>query len=427
MEYRWWAPPPELLNSLNGFDGISKLVIAMPTASARRIKDVVMLAAQHKLKVETVPSIEELTSGRVRTSRLRPVEIEDLLGRESVKLDSSLIKKFVEDRVVMVTGAGGSIGGELCRQIGALRPSRMLMVDQSEGSLFGIEQEMNELGFESFCVPLTADILDRNRMEYIFTRYRPNVVFHAAAHKHVYLMERQPAEAISNNVFGTRHLARLSAAHGVSQFVLISTDKAINPTSVMGATKRLAEIQLQIIHAGKERAETKFIAVRFGNVLGSSGSVIPIFRRQIAHGGPVTVTHPEVTRYFMTIPEAVGLVLQSAVMGQGGEIFVLDMGQPIKIVELARQMIELSGFRVGEDIELKFVGLKPGEKLFEELQHHNEQHQQTAHPRIMRFVSKQSFDESEISGLEKQLYQRETNELKKLLQKLVPEYTPYLD
>jgi FlaA1/EpsC-like NDP-sugar epimerase len=445
---------------------IAKAVIAMPSASAKRVRELAFLFSQHGIKVETLPSLEELASGRVRASRIRPVEVQDLLGRETVNLDSATIRARVENRVVLVTGAGGSIGSELCRQIAALNPKRLLMVEQAEGALFVTEQDLNELGLGSIAVPLVADIMDAERMNHVFARYAPEIVFHAAAHKHVYLMERQPSAAIRNNVLGTRQLARIACAHGVDAFVFISTDKAINPTSVMGATKRLAEIQLMAVAATqderpearlamaalkaggehdltaeqllalekgavsvnpKRRKPTKFMAVRFGNVLGSSGSVIPIFKRQIANGGPVTVTHPEVTRYFMTIPEAVGLVLQSFVQGEGGEIFVLDMGQPVKIVDLARQMIELSGFKVGDDIEIKFTGLKPGEKLFEELQHQTEEYTATAHPRIMRFTSTAMFSESGIRELEQQLYEMDSNGLKSVLQRLVPEYTPFLD
>ena len=469
---------PERIATAEDIGDVAKAVIAMPMASAKRIREVVLLLTAQGIKVETLPSIEELTSGRVRVSRIRPVEVQDLLGRDPVDLDSVGIRKLVEGRVVLVTGAGGSIGGELCRQIAALNPRRLLMVEQAEGSLFNIEQELNDLGLGAIALPLIGDVLDRERMEFIFARHRPHVVFHAAAHKHVYLMERQPAEAIRNNVLGTRLLARVAAAQGVEAFVFISTDKAINPTSVMGATKRLAEIQLMAIAAGQgtgsegggrttedggrttteggrttedggrtmteggreeahkalnapltppARTRTKFMAVRFGNVLGSSGSVIPIFKRQIANGGPVTVTHPDVTRYFMTIPEAVGLVLQSSVLGKGGEIFVLDMAQPVKIVDLARQMIELSGFKVGEDIEITFTGLKPGEKLFEELRHSSETHVPTEHPRIMRFTTMAPYSESGVNELEQNLYLLETNELKRIIHRLVPEYTPFLD
>ena len=417
---------PESIASIKDGDSIAKAVIAMPSASARRVREVVLLFTHQGLKVETMPSLEELASGRVRVSRIRPVEVQDLLGREAVDLDSASIRRLIEGRVVMVTGAGGSIGGELCRQIAAINPKRLLMVEQSEGALFLIEQEINELGFGTIAVSLVADILDRERMEFIFSRYRPEIVFHAAAHKHVFMMERQPVEAIRNNVLGTRQLARIAAAHGADAFVLISTDKAINPTNVMGATKRLAEIQLMALAMSGEH-RTKFMAVRFGNVLGSSGSVVPIFKRQIANGGPVTVTHPDVTRYFMTIPEAVGLVLQSFVLGKGGEIFVLDMGQPVKIVDLAKQMIELSGFTAGDGIEITFTGLKPGEKLFEELQHHSEAHAPTSHARIMRFTSNAMFSQSGFDELEQRLYRLDSNELKSMLHRLVPEYTPFLD
>jgi FlaA1/EpsC-like NDP-sugar epimerase len=327
----------------------------------------------------------------------------------------------------MVTGAGGSIGGELCRQVAALNPQRLLMVERAEGNLFIIEQELNETGLGAIALPLVADILDEGRMEFIFARHKPDVVFHAAAHKHVYMMERQPSVAFRNNVIGTRLLARQASEHKVGTFVFISTDKAVNPTSVMGATKRLAEIQIQAVQAMQREGGTKFIAVRFGNVLGSSGSVIPIFKRQIENGGPVTVTHPDVTRYFMTVAEAVGLVLQSAVLGKGGEIFVLDMKQPVKILDLARQMIELSGFKPGEDIEIKFTGLKPGEKLFEELQHSTEQYEPTDHPRIMRFVSQVAFSESGVGELEGVLHTLEPGELKRRLQVMVPEYTAHLE
>ncbi|MSU47938.1 MAG: polysaccharide biosynthesis protein, partial [Opitutus sp.] len=354
---------PEAISEIKGMESLAKAVIAMPTASAKRIREIVAVMTTHGVKVETLPSMEELASGRVRVSRIRPVEVQDLLGRDVVDLDSAGIKQALEDKVVMVTGAGGSIGAELCRQIVALNPKRLLMVEQSEGALFLIEQELIEQGFGGVIVPLVADILDRPRIGYIFGRYRPQVVFHAAAYKHVFMMERQPAEAIHNNAVGTRQLAEIAGAHGAEGFVLVSTDKAINPSNVMGATKRLAELQLMALAAaqgapasqetilgsrperppensgpksdGSSPQRTKFMAVRFGNVLGSSGSVIPIFKRQITHGGPVTVTHPDVTRYFMTIPEAVGLVLQTFVQGKGGEIFVLDMGQPVKIVDLA--------------------------------------------------------------------------------------------
>lgn len=575
---------PEAIADVRDIEGLSRAIIAMPSAPAKRIREVVAAFTAQGIKIETVPSLAELASGRVKATRIRPVEVADLLGRQQVELDSEGIRNSLQGRVVLVTGAGGSIGSELCRQIAACAPKQLLMVEQCEGALFVIEQELNELGLGSLAVPLVGDILDEERMRYIFSHYGAEVVFHAAAHKHVFMMERQPAEAIRNNVLGTRLLAEIAADCGVEKFVLISTDKAINPTSVMGATKRLAELQLQAIaatdgvtegrkagitegqkvgipegqlageraefqkdgisegllnaqgpaekviteggngdagnaakglvkilarhgaapaqvrapiqnsgstegqkdggtefrkagrtefrkhgspefqkdgisEAGKLTAEiegqpevrkdggsefpkagrtefrkdggvrrrTKFVAVRFGNVLGSSGSVIPIFKRQIANGGPVTVTHPEVTRYFMTIPEAVGLVLQTSILGQGGEIFVLDMGRPVKIVDLARQMIELSGFKVDDDIEIKFTGLKPGEKLYEELQHKTEQYTETSHPRIMRFTTNAMFSESGVQELRQRLYDMDSNQLKNMLKRLVPEYTPFLD
>jgi FlaA1/EpsC-like NDP-sugar epimerase len=455
---------PEELAEAN-LPEVKTVVVAMPSAPHRRVREVVLLLVQQGYKVEIIPAIEDLASGRAKASHIRGVEVEDLLGRDPVALDMAAIRGFVEGKVVMVTGAGGSIGSELCRQIARLNPKRLLMVEQSEVSLFQIEQEMNDMGMGATAVPLIANIADQVRMQDIFSKQHPQVVFHAAAHKHVYLMERQPSEAVRNNSIGTRLLGEIAATFKAEAFVLISTDKAINPTNVMGASKRLAEIHLQAIQArvvkpsvaraavahpvlasaleaatpdrpvagapaAGNAAVTKFMAVRFGNVLGSSGSVVPIFKKQIAAGGPVTVTHPDVTRYFMTIPEAVGLVLQTAIMGKGGEIFVLDMGQPVKIADLARQMIELSGLKVGDDIEIKFTGLKPGEKLFEELQHHDEQHLPTQHPRVMRFVptgdatvaSAQAIDQ-----LEPILYTASTNPIKEQIKSIIPEYTPHLD
>lgn len=450
---------------------VRTVVVAMPSAPQRRVREILLLLVQQGYKVEIIPAIEDLASGRAKASHIRAVEVEDLLGREAVSLDSASIRKFVEAKVVMVTGAGGSIGAELCRQIARLNPQRLLMVEQSEVSLFQVEQEMNELGMGSMAVPLVANIADHVRMQDVFSKHHPQVVFHAAAHKHVFMMERQPSEAIRNNSIGTRLLGEIAAAFKTEAFVLISTDKAINPTNVMGASKRLAEIHLQALQArllapksvakvigapalvradlskpahvlvsdspktekiesGVLASPTKFIAVRFGNVLGSSGSVVPIFKKQIASGGPVTVTHPDVTRYFMTIPEAVGLVMQAAVLGKGGEIFVLDMGQPVKIADLARQMIELSGLRVSEDIEIKFTGLKPGEKLYEELQHHDEQHLPTDHPRVMRFVPSgdaAAASAQAIDQLEPILYTVSANPIKEQIKAIIPEYTPYLD
>ena len=421
---------PEKIGSLRKNYAIDACVIAMPSAHGKRLQEIYKLLREEELSVEIIPSMSELATGRVQVTKIRPVQVDDLLGRESVDLRSEEVAKIIAGRVVLVTGAGGSIGSELCRQVLGYNPERLLMVEQSEGALFVIESELNDRGHKNTIVPLVADILDQPRIGFIFERYRPQVVFHAAAHKHVFMMERQPGEAVKNNATGTRLLAETAAKHGVEAMVLISTDKAINPTSVMGATKRLAEMSLQHMHA-KSGNRTKFIAVRFGNVLGSSGSVIPIFKKQIESGGPVTVTHPDVTRFFMTIPEAVGLVLRTAHLGAGGEIFVLDMGKPVKIVDLARQLIELSGLRPGEDIEIKFIGLRPGEKLFEELQHHSELLLPTPDPRIMRLGVQApialDWRNRCLESLEAKVTTLEANQVKLAIKELVPEYHPHLD
>lgn len=419
--------PESILNQKLNLE-LDEAIIAMPTAPAKRIGEVVRVLQKAHLRFETVPSMEQLATGKVKVSQLRSVEIQDLLGREPVELDTKNIADVLRDRVVMVTGAGGSIGSELCRQIASFNPKRLLLVDQAEVQLFPIEQELNESGYRGIILPLVADILDPPRMRHIFKRFMPEVIFHAAAHKHVPMMESQPSEAIKNNTFGTARLAELALEHRVERFVFISTDKAINPTNVMGASKRLAEVFLQALYA-KQPDRTKFMAVRFGNVLGSSGSVIPIFNKQIAAGGPVKVTHAEVTRYFMTIPEAAGLVLQSGAQGLGGEIFVLDMGHPVKIVDLARQLIELTGLKPDEDIEIEFVGLRPGEKLFEELSYKGENITPTTHPKILRFVTEpRPLDEvqQDFEELAGNLHEMEPNQFKMVLKRIVPEYQPYL-
>ena len=377
---------PELLESVKRHFEINEVIIAMPFASGQRIHSIVAQAQELELQVKIIPSLAELTTGLFEAKRIRSVQIEDLLGREPIDIDSDTIQSIISGEVVMVTGAGGSIGAELCRQILHYGPRQLLLVERSEIQLFQVEQQLIEDGYQELIIPLPIDILDEKRMRCFMERYQPNILFHAAAHKHVGLMERDPGAAVKNNALGTQGLADLSSELGIQRFVLISTDKAINPTAAMGASKRLAEIYIQAKNYQSGNT-TRFNAVRFGNVLGSSGSVVPIFHRQIERGGPVTVTHPEVTRYFMTIPEAVGLVLQSASQGKGGEIFVLDMGQSIKIIDLARQMIALSGLRPGIDIMINFIGLRPGEKLSEELKHRKETLKKTEHPRILRFVS----------------------------------------
>lgn len=405
---------------------LTEVILALPSASIRRIREVTQLCGQAGLRTLVVPSLRELATGRVRASDIRPVSLEDLLGREPAKLDNEAIDRMVEGKVVLVTGAGGSIGSELARQVAARRPARLLLVDQCENLLYLAEQDLVELGFGALVTPLVADVTDRPRLAAIFEKYGPEVVLHAAAHKHVPMMESQPGEAIKNNCLGTETVAALASEHGADRFVLVSTDKAINPTNAMGASKRLAEIITQA-QQGRPGNRTRFMAVRFGNVLGSSGSVIPLFRRQIAAGGPVTVTHPDVRRYFMTIPEAVGLVLQSATLGQGGEIFVLNMGEPLRILDLARDLVRLSGLRPDIDIEIRITGLRPGEKLFEELRHEGEAFSPTAHPRITRFLS-QPLPYERVDGLLariRELAFADRDSCKLGIQELVPEYTPY--
>jgi FlaA1/EpsC-like NDP-sugar epimerase len=419
--------PPELLASYVTREKLDEVIIAMPSAAGRRVRQLVALLNTLHLRFAIVPSYQQLLTGKIRVSQTRQVEIEDLLGRDPVNLETGRIRELIAGKVVMVTGAGGTIGSELCRQIALHQPREILLVERSEFLLFQIEQEFRSNGYGAEIVPLVADVLDPHRMGSLFRRFRPAVVFHAAAHKHVPLMEQQPAEALRNNVGGTQILADLAVEHQVERFVLISTDKAINPTNVMGATKRVAELYVQ---AMQTLDRTKFIAVRFGNVLGSSGSVIPTFKRQIAAGGPVTVTHPEVTRFFMTVGEAVGLVLQSATLGHGGEIFVLDMGRPMKIVDLARQLISLSGLEPDRDVEIKFTGLRPGEKLYEELHHASEQNAPTDHPKILRFrgptLSLEALRES-LRGIETNAFLDSSAKAKGFLRDLVPEYTPYVD
>jgi FlaA1/EpsC-like NDP-sugar epimerase len=423
------GPPDDLAAVRNRF-GIQGVIIAMSTASARRILQITEEASEIGLSTDIMPSMTELVTGKVRASRVRPVEIEDLLGRDPVDLDTDDIRTLIQEKVVLVTGAGGSIGSELCRQIALNNPKRLILVERCEVQLYGIEMELrrSRYGVPNI-LPLIGDVCDEGRMREIFRRYRPHLVFHAAAHKHVPMMEHQPVEALKNNTFGTRLLARIASEYEVEAFILISTDKAINPTNVMGASKRLAEIFIQSYHEANGH-RTRFMAVRFGNVLGSSGSVVPLFRKQIAEGGPVTVTHPEVIRYFMTIPEASGLVLQCATQAAGGEIFVLDMGKPIKIIDLARRMIQLSGYEPEKDIEIQFVGLRPGEKLFEELQHVGEAYSATHHPRILRFTGKPyplQDVEAFLERLKAEMENMDAGKLKGEIQSFVPEYTPYLD
>ena len=408
--------------------GASKVVIAFPSASVKRMRKVAELARDANLAVDTVPALTDLVSGRAELSQLRPIQLEDLLGRESIDLNSDDILTMLKDKRVLITGAGGSIGRELVSQILGYSPAQLHCIDQAEIAVFNLQQEViPALDSPAEVSTQVLDISNTAELEKTFSKLRPEVVFHAAAHKHVGLMENEPAEALRNNFLATNELARVASSHNCERFILISTDKAINPTSVMGASKRLAELAVTEHQKAAENT-TKFMAVRFGNVLGSSGSVIPIFRRQIATGGPITVTDPEVTRFCMTVEEAVGLVLQSATQGSGGEIFVLDMGESVKILDVAKQMISLSGLREGVDIDIEITGLKPGEKLYEEVQHLSEELQATRHSRVMRFVANQatSNEMQAISqGIEDSIAQGDANEIKACIQKFVPEYTPY--
>jgi FlaA1/EpsC-like NDP-sugar epimerase len=360
---------------------VEEVIIAMPRAPGGVVREVVRAAMEAGVKTRTVPGIFDIISGRVAVASLRQVEIQDLLRREPIQTDLEQVRVLATGETVMVTGAGGSIGSELCRQLARLEPAQVLVMGHGENSIFDVMAELTERYPNVTCVPIVGDVRDRERMRLIFERYRPYAVFHAAAHKHVPLMEENMAEAVTNNVLGTKNIAELSAEFGVEHLVLISTDKAVRPTNVMGATKRVAE---QIVQEIAETHGRNFVAVRFGNVLGSRGSVVPTFLRQIEAGGPVTVTHPEMRRYFMTIPEAVQLVLQAGAIGKGGEVFVLDMGEPVKIFDLATDLIRLSGLEVGTDIEIRFSGSRPGEKLYEELFFDSESALPTGHPKVLR-------------------------------------------
>ena len=344
--------------------GITKIIIAMPSAPKSTIKEIVDLCQHTECKIRILPGMYQLVSGEVSVSQLRDVEIGDLLGREQIKVNLNEILGYVQNKVVLVTGGGGSIGSEICRQLAGHGVKQLIIVDIYENNIYEIQQELKRKYPELDLVALIASVRNTHRIDEIMGKYRPNVVYHAAAHKHVPLMEDSPNEAIKNNVFGTYKTASAAGKHGVERFVLISTDKAVNPTNIMGASKRMCEMIVQTLD---KFYPTEFVAVRFGNVLGSNGSVIPLFKKQIAEGGPVTVTHPDIIRYFMTIPEVVSLVLQAGAYAKGGEIFVLDMGEPVKIADLAKNLIRFSGFKVGEDIEIKYTGLRPGEKLYEEL------------------------------------------------------------
>jgi FlaA1/EpsC-like NDP-sugar epimerase len=407
-------------------ESVEEIIIAIPSASQKELRRVIDLCSGTKLKFQSLPSVTDLIDGRVTASQIRPVDINDLLGRETVELDEDAIGRFLRGRRVLITGAGGSIGSEMARQVCRFGPSQLVLVEQAETPLFDIENELKRSFGHVDLVPAICDIYDRNRVLTLWNDRDPDVVIHAAAHKHVPLMEQNPCEAIKNNILGTKNVADASCRTRVAEFVMISTDKAVNPSSVMGASKRVAEIYVQSLN-GRQDCRTRFKAVRFGNVLGSTGSVVPTFRKQIARGGPVTVTHPEMVRYFMTIPEAAQLVLQASATGEGGQVLLLDMGEPVRIVDLARNMITLSGFVPGEDIDIRFTGVRPGEKLFEELRTEGEDIEPTVHPKVLVWRHAPAAWEDVESAIERLgALANCPNRLDvvRALQEIVPEYQP---
>lgn len=400
---------------------IDEIIIAMPSVSKRVVAEIANICNETGCELKTLPGVYQLVNKEVRVSQLRHVEIEDLLGREPVTVDLSSITGYLGSQVVLVTGGGGSIGSELCRQIAAAKPKQLIIVDIYENNAYEIQQELKRKYPKLNLVVLIASVRNTNRMNSIFETYHPNIVFHAAAHKHVPLMEDSPNEAIKNNVFGTLKTVQAADRYGVERFVLISTDKAVNPTNIMGASKRICEM---IVQAYSRRSKTEFVAVRFGNVLGSNGSVIPLFKQQIKEGGPVTVTHPDIIRYFMTIPEAVSLVLQAGAFAKGGEIFVLDMGEPVKIVDLAKNLIRLSGYIPNEDIMIEYTGLRPGEKLYEERLMEEEGLERTANDRISvaKPIEMEDGPFFDSLGVLKDAVYEETGEVRTMVRKIVPTY-----
>jgi FlaA1/EpsC-like NDP-sugar epimerase len=402
---------------------IDEIIIAIPSAKPAIINNIYERCSKTDCKVKILPSMSQLINETISLQKIKDVDIEDLLGREPIMANLEEIAQYLGGKVVLVTGGGGSIGSELCRQIASYEPRKLLMLDNYENNLYDILNELTKKYPELDLVPIIANVREMNRLDEIFAEYKPNIVFHAAAHKHVPLMESHPEEAIKNNVFGTWNVAHCADKHQAERFVLISTDKAVNPTNVMGATKRIAEMIIQSLN---EKSKTEFVAVRFGNVLGSNGSVIPLFKKQIEQGGPVTVTHPDITRFFMTIPEAVQLVIQAGSMAQGGEIFVLDMGKPVKIMDLARNLIRLSGFEPNEDIDIEITGLRPGEKLYEELLMNEEGLKATKHNKI--FVAKPLHTDyellkRELEHLSTTIYKTaDHQEIKEYVKVLVPTY-----
>ena len=405
---------------------VHEIIVAMPSASPRQIKEVLDICKQTRCELKRLPGIYQLVNGDVSISSLKEVDVNDLLGREPVEVDLNSILGYVSDKVVMVTGGGGSIGSELCRQIAGHNPRQLIIVDIYEYSAYDIQNELKASFPDLNLTVLIASVRNTNRMNYIFENYHPNIIYHAAAHKHVPLMETSPNEAIKNNVLGTWKMVQAADRYGVERFVMISTDKAVNPTNIMGASKRICEM---IIQTYNRRSKTEYVAVRFGNVLGSNGSVIPLFKKQIERGGPVTVTHPDIIRYFMTIPEAVSLVLQAGAYAKGGEIFILDMGEPVKITDLARNLILLSGHQPDEDIPIVFTGLRPGEKLYEEMLMDEEGMQNTANQRIHIGKPIEMDEEAFLKQLQElsEYVATEPSDIRDWVKRMVPTYYPKED
>ncbi len=400
---------------------VNEIYIAMPSAPAKDRKEIIEICRETGCKVKILPGIYQLLNGEISVSKLREVEIEDLLGREPVQVNMDEILEHVNGKVVLVTGGGGSIGSELCRQIAGHQPKQLIVFDVYENNAYDLQQELRDKFPELNLAVLIGSVRNTHRMESVFAQYQPDIVYHAAAHKHVPLMEDSSNEAIKNNVFGTYKTAKAADKYGAKRFVLISTDKAVNPTNIMGASKRMCEMVIQMMNA---KSKTDFVAVRFGNVLGSNGSVIPLFKKQIEQGGPVTVTHPDIIRYFMTIPEAVSLVLQAGVYAKGGEIFVLDMGEPVKILDLAKNLIRLSGYKLGEDIQITFTGLRPGEKLYEELLMKEEGLQDTPN-KLIHIGKPIEFNREEFSKQLDRLYvvaNLDSEAIRDEVKKIVPTY-----
>ena len=411
---------------------IEEILIAIPSATGEQMRHIVDLCKGCDITYKTLPGMGEIIDGRVSIKALRDVSFEDLLGRKPVNLDIAGIRNYLDGRTVLITGCGGSIGSELCRQVVKFQPRSLILVDANEANLFHIQMELQQELYYQKCTGILGCVQDRDLMKSVFQRFHPQVVFHAAAYKHVPILEKNPWEAVTNNILGSRVVMELAAEHNVERFVLVSTDKAVRPTNVMGASKRVTELLLQSFQGN----ETKFVAVRFGNVVGSSGSVIPLFRRQIEHGGPVTVTHPEVNRFFMTIPEAAQMIIQAGAMGEGGEVFILKMGTPVKIADMARDLIRLSGKEPDKDIKIVFTGLREGEKLYEELITVGEGIVPTGHEKIMVLRSDgfsnglknpaelREWLNSELQQLQDAANCHDSQSIKRKLQEIVPEYTP---